>query len=86
MLYSRRIVVIMATDRYDGLLPQCEGPKLHPFARSTATLEFKRLLSDPNSEGQAHVFEASIGSTGYAIKVVCKHSSSLATRHLAEFY
>lgn len=69
----------MVRDQYDEPLPQCEGPKLRPFAKSTATLKFKRLLRDLYSEGQAHVFEASIGSTAYAIKVVCKNISYLAT-------
>ena len=69
----------MVKDLYKQPLPQCEGPKLRPFAKSTASLKFKRLLSDLNSEGQAHVFEASIGSTAYAVKVVCRNISDLAT-------
>ena len=69
----------MVNDLYNQPLPQCEGPKLRPFAKSTATVKFKRLLSDLYSEGQAHVFEASIGSTAYAVKVVCRNIWFLAT-------
>lgn len=68
----------MVRDQYDEPLPRCEGPKLRPFANSTATLKFKRLLSDLYSDGQAHVFEASIGSTAYAIKIVCRNISYVA--------
>lgn len=70
----------MVRDQYGEPLPQCEGPKLRPFDKSTATVKFKRLLSDPDSEGQAHVFEASIGATAYAIKVVCIKISCLTTK------
>ena len=52
-------------------LPQCEGPKLHAFHDPKAEITFHRLLSDNDSEGgHAHVFEATIGSTAYALKMV----------------
>ncbi len=56
--------------QYDEPLPTCEGPKLKPFHDSKAIVKFKRLLSDKDAEGQAHVFEASIGSSTFAIKIV----------------
>ena len=56
--------------QYTEPLPQCDGPKLKPFKLPMPTPKFHRLISDPDAEGQAHVFEASIGSTVYAIKVV----------------
>ncbi|KAI4233602.1 MAG: hypothetical protein LQ349_004315 [Xanthoria aureola] len=49
-------------------LPQCDGPKLHPFADDKASLEFVRLLSDPTLDADAHVFEVSIGGQSYALK------------------
>ena len=55
---------------YGGSLPQCDGPKLKPFELPMPTPVFRRLISDKDAEGQAHIFEASIGSTAYAIKVV----------------
>ena len=51
-------------------LPWCEGPKLDPFPDLKAAIIFRRLLSDKDSEGDAHVVEATIGSTNYAIKLV----------------
>ncbi len=54
---------------YKGPLPQCEGPKLEPFHDLTSSITFRRLLSD-RSQGHAHVFEATIGSTAYALKLV----------------
>ncbi len=51
-------------------LPQCDGPKLHPFADDKASLEFVRLLSDPTLDADAHVFEVSIGGQSYALKAV----------------
>ncbi|CAF9911164.1 hypothetical protein IMSHALPRED_009952 [Imshaugia aleurites] len=50
-------------------LPRCEGPKLDPFPDPKAAIIFRRLLSDKDSEGDAHVVEATIGSTSYAIKL-----------------
>lgn len=52
------------------LLPQCKGPKLHPFPHRHAKINFVRLISDPEAEGQSHVFEVSINSESYALKVV----------------
>lgn len=51
-------------------LPQCDGPKLHPFADDKANLEFVRLLLDPTLDADAHVFEVSIGGQSYALKAV----------------
>ena len=34
------------------------------------SITFHRLLSDKDSEGHAHVFEAAIESTAYAVKLV----------------
>ena len=56
--------------QYTEPLPLCDGPKLNPFKLPMPNPEFHRLISDPDAEGQAYVFEASIGSTVYAIKVV----------------
>ncbi len=62
---------------YDQPLPLCEGPKLHPFPKGKVDITFKRLLqNDQDSsdssyeEGRAHVFEVSIDSKTYALKVV----------------
>jgi len=51
-------------------LPQCEGPKLHPFHDHVASIDFKHLLSDPATTAQSHVFEVSITSKPYALKIV----------------
>ena len=59
---------------YTEPLPLCEGPKLHRFQKPQAAVTFVRLLSDAESEGHAHVFEATIGSATYAIKMVRLHS------------
>ena len=47
-----------------------KGPKLDEFPRRGAHIVFRKLLSDPESEGQAHVFEVAISSRVYALKVV----------------
>ena len=61
--------------QYTEPLPQCEGPKLKPFHDLKAPVVFDRLISDINAEGNcAHVFEVSIGSMKYALKVVGEHS------------
>ncbi len=56
----------------DKPLPDCEGPKLHLFQDRKAAIDFRRLLSgaDSGSGGHAHVFEVSIRSRIYALKVV----------------
>jgi len=61
---------------YDEPLPKCKGPRLYPFQECTATIDFVRLISDADSvdtsqEGHAHVFEVSIASKCYAMKIVC---------------
>ena len=57
---------------YSKPLPDCKGPKLKPFKDRKATIDFRRLLSAGESEegGHAHVFEVSIKSVVYALKVV----------------
>lgn len=53
-------------------LPNCEGPKLHPFKHRYAKVDFHHLLGDSDSVtgGHAHVFEVSIKSVVYALKIV----------------
>ena len=61
------------TPDFDKPLPDCEGPKLHPFKHRKAAIKFHRLLSDtdmPQAGGDSHVFEVSIRSKVYALKVV----------------
>lgn len=60
---------------YDEPLPRCEGPKLNRF-QNKAIVKFKRLLSDKNLDGHAHVFEALIGASTFAIKIVRAYSPS----------
>ena len=57
---------------YNKQLPDCEGPKLRPFKNRKAAIGFHRLLSneDSGTGGHAHVFEVSIRSKLYALKVV----------------
>ncbi|KAL8951220.1 MAG: hypothetical protein Q9222_002783 [Ikaeria aurantiellina] len=57
-------------------LPQCDGPKLHPFDDDTARLEFIRILSDTSIDADAYVFEVSIGGQPFALKVVRLNLSS----------
>ena len=71
----------MAIPQYDQPLPTCEGPKLNPFHELRAIVKFKRLLSD-NTGGHAHVFEASIGSSSFAIKIVRACPSLVKSRTL----
>ncbi|KAL9128407.1 MAG: hypothetical protein Q9217_002898 [Psora testacea] len=59
---------------YDEPLPKCKGPKLHPFQDRTAVIDFVRLISDQGPSdtsegGHAHVFEVSILSKTYALKM-----------------
>ncbi|KAL8654686.1 MAG: hypothetical protein Q9210_001353 [Variospora velana] len=53
----------------NGLQPQCEGPKLPPFPNRKATLKVIRRLSDPEHNGEAHVFEVTIARKAYALKI-----------------
>ena len=55
---------------YNKPLPDCEGPKLPLFHHAKAPIRFRRLVSDLESEGHGHVFEVSINSKVYALKVV----------------
>ena len=62
----------------DEPLPKCKGPKLSQFPDCSAAIDILRLISDNDSEvtsegGDAHVFEVSINSKTYALKMV--HSS-----------
>lgn len=52
------------------MLPQCDGPKLHPFSKRAVDIQFVRLLSDNEQDGQSHVFEVIIDGMRYALKVV----------------
>ena len=73
----------MTIPQYDKPLPTCEGPKLKLFHDLKAIVKLKRLLSD-NAEGHAHVFEASIGSKSYAIKIVRACPSFVKCQNIAE--
>ena len=64
---------------YGKPLPTCEGPKLNPFHDLKAIVKLKRLISDNDSESHAHVFEASIGSSSYAIKIVRSRPAHLSS-------
>ena len=70
--------------QYNEPLPTCEGPKLNPFHDLKAIVKFKSLLGDKNGEGQAHVFEASIGSSTFAIKIVRACPSFVKCQNIAE--
>ncbi len=56
--------------KFNRPLPQTDGPKLHPFPGRKKPINFVRALSDINADGQSHVFEVSIGSKKYALKMV----------------
>ncbi len=63
-------------------LPECEGPKLVPFKDRKANVDFVRLLSDNEQDGQSHVFEVSIKGKAYALKIVsllCPNPITLLT-------
>ena len=62
---------------FNKALPRCEGPKLNPFHDRKAVVTFLRLLSEVDSKGHANVFEVSIGSEYYALKVVSIRSQPL---------
>ena len=62
---------------YQKPLPECDGPKLSPFRVSKARIRFDRLISDPRTEGHGYVFEASINSQVYALKIVGATGSSV---------
>ncbi|KAL8869543.1 MAG: hypothetical protein Q9174_004193 [Haloplaca sp. 1 TL-2023] len=55
--------------RHGTPLPPCDGPKLLPFSRRDAPIQFMRLLSDPDRDQESHVFEVRIGGEVYALKV-----------------
>lgn len=56
--------------KYDSHLPPCDGPKLLPFAGRYGPVEFIRLLSDPERDSMAYVFEVTIAAKRYALKIV----------------
>ena len=58
------------------MLPQCDGPKLHAFSKRAVDIQFVRLLSNNEQEGQSHVFEVIIDGMRYALKVVDATSCS----------
>jgi hypothetical protein len=56
-------------------LPECNGPKLKAFEDPKATVDFRELISesdlaDSSAGGHAHVFEVSIQTKTYALKIV----------------
>ncbi len=55
---------------FHKMLPQCNGPKLHAFSKTAVDIQFLRLLSDNEQDGQSHVFEVTIDGMRYALKVV----------------
>lgn len=55
---------------YHKMLPQCDGPKLHPFSDGSSDIHFVRLLSDNKKVGHSHVFEVIMNGRHYALKVV----------------
>lgn len=59
-----------ASVELEGLQPRCDGPKLHPFHNRRATIRYTKRLSDPNHDGEAHVFQVEIARKAYALKVV----------------
>ncbi|KAL8895057.1 MAG: hypothetical protein Q9207_008314 [Kuettlingeria erythrocarpa] len=59
----------LASVELKGLQPRCDGPQLHPFPRRKAKIEFVKRLSDPDHQGQAHVFQFNIGRKAYALKI-----------------
>ncbi len=70
----------IAAVRLDQPLPRCEGPKLSPFKDHKASIEFIKLLSEPDPKerhdespgGHGHVFEVLIKSKPYALKIVSR--------------
>ena len=80
---------MLPVSSYRQPLPQCEGPKLHPFPKDKVDVQFKRLLSNvqgtldsSDQAGHAYVFEISIGSKTYALKVVRVHYHMLLVSDL----
>lgn len=61
---------------YNEPLPDCEGPKLYPFRNQGVPIEFIRMISDNTPASSigggphAHIFEVSILSRTYALKIV----------------
>lgn len=55
---------------YDTPLPLCEGPKLQPYHNAMAVVKFRRLLSTSDTEATSYVFEVSIDSELFALKMV----------------
>lgn len=61
---------------YNEPLPECDGPKLHPFPHKSPAIEFIRMISDntppsvPGGGPHAHVFKVVILSQTYALKIV----------------
>ena len=81
----------MPRNSLSGYLPQCQGPKLRPFPHSSAPIEFLRLISANNTEttpsgGHSHVFEVSIHSQLYALKIFkfFDDTSAYSALHLDE--
>lgn len=61
----------------EALLPPIAGPKLHRFVDSDAEVKFVQLLTDPESDPNTHVFEVTIATKTYALKIVRLPRSSI---------
>ena len=61
-------------------LPDCKGPKLNRFVRTESPIEFVRLLSG-NDGVHSHVFQVTIDSKQYALKLVRSKQSLNARVH-----
>ena len=83
---------IVIPPSYDSLLPECKGPKLHPFKDRAADVEFVQLLSSSvddssnGSVGQSHVFGVTIASQPYALKMVNSALSEATQYVLTPFH
>lgn len=62
--------VVTMSRYFHKMLPQCDGPKLHAFSKRAIDIQFIRLLSDNEQNGQSHIFEVIIDDMRYALKVV----------------
>ncbi|KAJ9646641.1 hypothetical protein H2199_002690 [Coniosporium tulheliwenetii] len=51
------------------LLPECEGPKMHPYEDRNPKIEFESLLGDSNTASHSHVFKVLLNSRPFALKM-----------------
>ncbi|KAL9607372.1 MAG: hypothetical protein Q9167_007712 [Letrouitia subvulpina] len=68
----------------NGLQPPSDGPKLHPFSHRASAIHFVRLLSDPEGEGHSQVFEVTIASKVYALKIFNFYTDAQAMEGLED--